>query len=186
MVDIWNELYVVLTGIFSCLSMIGTLIIIITYISYPDLRSRGRHFLVFLSVVDFLTAFGNMLGVIWTTDPKSFSDAYCKAHPAITTFSSVSSNLWNLCIAFFLYVTLVRGLQHVTNQLRIGFHVICWTIPSKFNVPSDFSYHIQAGALDIQYRYFKGSLSAEICGGLKNEIRCTHARTNEHPYNAFL
>ncbi len=27
---------------------------------------------------------------------------------------------------------------------------------------------------------------SEICTGLKNEIGCTHARTNWDPYNAFL
>lgn len=129
--EIMNTLYVVLTGIFSTLSMIGTMIIIITYIYYPEIRSRGRHFLVYLSVADFLTAFGNLLGVIWTTDPHSFSDAFCEASPAITAFSSVSSYLWNVCMAVYLYLTLVKGYHHLVHKLKMMSHSICWLVPSK-------------------------------------------------------
>ncbi len=76
--EVMNSVYVVLSGIFSVLSIFGTVTIISTYVCYPELRSRGRHFLVFLSAADFLTAFGNLLGVIWTADPDGFSEAFCK------------------------------------------------------------------------------------------------------------
>ena len=132
--EVMNTLYVVLTGIFSVLSMVGTTVIIFTYIHYPELRSKGRHFLVFISAVDFLTAFGVLLGVIWTSDPLSFPEAFCKASPIITAFSSVSSYFWNVCMALYLYFTLVKGYHHLVKKLTIFSHMICWSIPGKLQV----------------------------------------------------
>ena len=129
--EIMNTLYVVLTGIFSVISMVGTTVIIFTYIYYPELRSKGRHFLVFISAVDFLTAFGVLLGVIWTSDPYSFTEAFCQASPIITAFSSVSSYFWNVCMALYLYFTLVKGYHHLVRKLTIFSHIICWSIPGK-------------------------------------------------------
>ena len=129
--EVMNTLYVVLTGIFSVLSMVGTTVIIFTYLHYPELRSKGRHFLVFISAMDFLTAFGVLLGVIWTSDPQSFSEAFCKASPIITAFSSVSSYFWNVCMALYLYFTLVKGYHHLVKKLTIFSHIICWLIPGK-------------------------------------------------------
>ena len=103
--EVMNTLYVVLTGIFSVLSMVGTTVIIFTYIHYPELRSKGRHFLVFISVVDFLTAFGVLLGVIWTSDPLSFTEAFCKASPIITAFSSVSSSFLECMHGFYIFIS---------------------------------------------------------------------------------
>ena len=137
--EVMNILYVVLTGICSTFSMIGTLIIIIIYIYYSDLRTRGRHFLVCLSVADYLTAFGNFLGVIWTIEPDAFSDAYCKAIPAITAFSSVSSCLWNVCMAVYLYLTLVKGYHHLVTNLGIASHTVCWLTPSMYLYIVSFS-----------------------------------------------
>lgn len=129
--NVMNTLYVVLTGIFSVLSMIGTLFIIVTYVCYPELRSKGRHLLVFLSAADFCTAFGNLLGVIWTTQPNDISNAFCMASPAITAFSSVSSNLWNVCMSVYLYLMLVRGMHHLVGKLKMASHLVCWTVPGE-------------------------------------------------------
>ena len=129
--EVMNTLYVVLTGIFSVLSMIGTSVIIFTYVYYPELRSKGRHFLVFISAADFLMAFGVLLGVIWTSDTDAFTEAFCKASPIITAFSSVCSYFWNVCMAVYLYLTLVKRCHHLVKKFTIFSHVICWSIPRK-------------------------------------------------------
>ena len=165
--EVMNTLYVVLTGIFSALSMIGTVVIIVTYIYYPEIRSKGRHFLVFLSVADFLTAFGNLFGVIWTTNPNSFSDAYCKAGPAITAFSSVSSNLWNVCMAVYLYLSLVKGYQHSVRKLKVASHALCWMIPGEYRLHY-FKLYYSAKVITKMPRplyYGQGRIQDLISGG---------------------
>ncbi|CAG2206704.1 GPR157 [Mytilus edulis] len=57
--------YIILTAIVSSLSIFGGLGITFIYVLYKDLRTPGRRLLVYLSLMDALTAFGNILGVIW-------------------------------------------------------------------------------------------------------------------------
>ena len=126
-----NQTYFILTGIMSCLSVCGCLVTILTYIAFKDLHSTGRQHLVCLSFADLLTACGNIMGIVWALEKDSLRYEFCKAHSALTAFSSISSYLWNVCIAVFLYMCLVKDKQTFTVKLTIPFHVICWCIPSK-------------------------------------------------------
>jgi len=57
--------YVLLTTLTSCLSIVGCMLLIGADVAFRDLRSDGRRLLTWLSVADCLTAVGNLLGVIW-------------------------------------------------------------------------------------------------------------------------
>ena len=131
-----GDAYFVLTAIMSCLSLIGCLIIIMTYLAFHDLHTKGRQLLAYLTFADMLTAAGNIMGIAWAmgslaANSKLYSGALCKAHAALTAFSSISSFLWNVCIAVFLYITLVRTKHHKAGKLVKAFHAICWIVPGK-------------------------------------------------------
>ena len=132
------SVYFYLTAMMSVLSMIGCVIIILTYWLFPDLRTSGRQLLVYLSVADFLTALGNLIGIIWYALMRykmlteSQSDALCQSHSGLTIFSSISSFFWTVCIAIHLDVCIVRRNSYFATRLVCPFHFMCWVVPGRF------------------------------------------------------
>ena len=127
--------YFVLTAITSVLSMFGSVIILLTYLLSLDLRSPGRTLLVWLSIADFLTAVGNLNGIIWyiikeDLEPK-VSDILCNFHASLTIFSSISAFLWTVAIGIHLYISIVKSNTNLANKLVWIFHIICWLVPCK-------------------------------------------------------
>lgn len=111
----------------SCvLSILGSLLIIITYIVWRDLRTKARQIVVFLSVADFLTAVGYLYGSIQLFTDSSWD---CIAQSAVTTFANISSFLWTISIAIYIYMLIVKSDQNYGGQLMIGFHIINWGVP---------------------------------------------------------
>ena len=132
---ILGNMYFYLTAVTSILSIIGSLIIIACYVAFKDMRTVGRKLLVYLSVADFLTAFGNFLGIMWYYSRDGMSESgvkwFCEFHAALTFFSSISSFLWTVAIALHLYICVVKKDAHTADKLVPGFHVVCWVIPGK-------------------------------------------------------
>lgn len=127
--------YTVLTAVVSSLSMIGGLGITWIYIWYKDLRTPGRKLLVFLSLMDSLTAFGNVLGVIWLIHRDSTvihkSMAYCKIQSSLTIYSSISVFCWTVIMGVCLVFSIVRSLPSFTARYMKVFHIISWVLPGK-------------------------------------------------------
>lgn len=132
-----GRIYFYLTAIMSVLSMAGSVLIVITYRQFKELRTTGRQLLVFLSLVDFLTAFGNFMGIMWYIrrdymDART-SDILCNVHASLTFFSSVSSFLWTVAMAIHLYFCIVRLDSITADRLVPYFHMACWSIPGKMS-----------------------------------------------------
>uniref|UniRef100_A0A4W5Q7G7 G protein-coupled receptor 157 n=1 Tax=Hucho hucho TaxID=62062 RepID=A0A4W5Q7G7_9TELE len=116
----------------SCaLSFLGSLLIICTYIIWPDLRTTPRTLLVFLSVADFLSAGSYAYGV-WSVFESNSVD--CVVQGAISTFANTSSFFWTVSIAIYLYILIVKSNQSVADSFVLCFHVISWGIPLGITV----------------------------------------------------
>ncbi|XP_041375949.1 G-protein coupled receptor 157-like [Gigantopelta aegis] len=126
-------IYAAITGLTAILSMAGSSIIVATYIAYKDCRIFGRQLLAFLSVADFLTALGNLLGVVWFVWADSSvirrSMIYCKFQSALTIFSSIASFLWMVVIAFGLLLSIVLSKARVFESYGKFYHLVCWVLP---------------------------------------------------------
>ena len=116
----------VITMISCCLSMIGSCIIVITYLIWKDIRTQSRQHLVFLSVTDFLAALGFFYGIL--EDFRNNSPG-CIAQSGLTTFSNTSSFFWTVSIAVYLYITIVQSNAIFADRLTPVFHVISWGVP---------------------------------------------------------
>ncbi|XP_010873332.1 G-protein coupled receptor 157 [Esox lucius] len=111
----------------SCgLSFLGSLLIICTYILWPDLRSTPRKLLVFLSVSDFLSASSYAYGV-WMVFKSDSVD--CVVQGAISTFANTCSFFWTVAIAIYLYIFLVKSNRRLADSWVLYFHVVSWGIP---------------------------------------------------------
>lgn len=135
-------------GIAMCvLSILGALVIILTFIRWKDVRTMSRRLLVFISIADFFTAAGNLTGLAFNLDqPLSEGDGnltrnltvfemyhppFCVTQSFITTTSSLSSFFWTCILAWYLYLSLVH-IRPDTFRRPWHFalmHFIGWGIP---------------------------------------------------------
>ncbi|XP_071022796.1 G-protein coupled receptor 157 isoform X2 [Oncorhynchus clarkii lewisi] len=116
----------------SCaLSFLGSLLIIFTYIIWPDLRTTPRTLLVYLSVADLLSAGSYAYGV-WSVFESNSVD--CVVQGAISTFANTSSFFWTVAIAIYLYILIVKSNQRQADSFVLCFHVISWGIPLGITV----------------------------------------------------
>uniref|UniRef100_K1Q5D0 Uncharacterized protein n=1 Tax=Magallana gigas TaxID=29159 RepID=K1Q5D0_MAGGI len=127
-----DEIYAILTVCSSSLSIFGGVGIIIIYVYFKDLRTCGRKLLVYLSLMDALTAFGNILGVVWLlcragTTCRSVYESmeFCRLHASLTIFSSISSFLWMVIIGLVAVVTLSLGVIGYDKNIASW----CWIDP---------------------------------------------------------
>ncbi|XP_072306225.1 G-protein coupled receptor 157 [Eucyclogobius newberryi] len=111
----------------SCaLSFLGSSLIIVTYVAWPDLRTSPRRLLVWLSVSDWFSAVSYAYGAGKVFREDSVD---CVVQGAISTFANTSSFFWTVAIAVYLYVFIVRASKRDADRLVRGFHVVSWGVP---------------------------------------------------------
>jgi len=112
-----------------CFSVVGSFIIILSYVLWKDVRSPLRRLLVFLSISDFLTATGNLIGVAGVVGEQSNSNSMvCTLQSFISTCSSICSFLWTMSIAIYLYLVISKRHTLALKLIPL-FHMVCWGIP---------------------------------------------------------
>ncbi|CAG2247213.1 GPR157 [Mytilus edulis] len=118
----------------SLLSIIGGLLIIWSYSRITETQNRVRDLLVALTIADICIAFGNGVGGVqfYYLDSKQSlsSTAVCVGQSFITTSFSISSFLWILSIAMYLFRCVwIQEDPLLTRKTMIVVHVIIWGIP---------------------------------------------------------
>ena len=139
---------VYITIVSSCLSMIGCALIILTYILWHDIRTVARAIVVFLAIADFFTAAGYLFGAVVNyvnkqkhLDRSVYKDL-CSSQSFITTAFPISSFLWTIHLAVYLYVAIVNAKPNLAKRLVIVFHITGWGIPLLICVPALLTGHL--------------------------------------------
>lgn len=110
----------------SCvLSALGSSLLLCTHALCPELRTRPRQLLLYLSLADLLSALSYFYGVLQDFDRTSWD---CVLQGALSTFSNTSSFFWTMAIALYLYITIVRG-SPTGSGLLCCFHAVRWVLP---------------------------------------------------------
>lgn len=130
-----------LTILSSFLSVLGSGVIIVTYINLRCIQNFNRKLLLSLTIADLFTALGNLLGslrYIWLITGENgcervqISDSVCTTQSFVTTFSSMASFFWTTVIAVHIYLQIKRELSSMrTGLMLIGYQVLCWLVPGK-------------------------------------------------------
>lgn len=109
----------------SCvLSALGSSLLVATHALWPDLRSRARRLLLFLSLADLLSAASYFYGVLQDFSGPSWD---CVLQGALSTFANTSSFFWTVAIALYLYLSIVRALRGPrAGHLLWAFHIVRW------------------------------------------------------------
>lgn len=126
-----------LAGMTAILSMLGTTIIVLTYLLWKEIQSPSRRILVYISVADFFLAFGNLVGVL------TRSRTVCLVQSIVVTFSSLSSFVWTVFMAVYLYYSCSERKFISRGFLFCIFHVIGWGLP--FIITCIASYEAKLG-----------------------------------------
>lgn len=130
------------TMLSSIASMFGSFLIILTFLMWKDLRTIARAILVFLAIADFLTALGYVFGAVVYLESKGdyTSEAkyqyLCRFQSFMTTTFPISSFLWTMNLAIYLFVMIVLRKGQLAKKLVIPFHIIAWGIPLAICIPA--------------------------------------------------
>lgn len=133
--------YLAIPAIFSStLSCISSLIIVFSFWRWKDIRTGSRAIVSFLSIADFFTAFGYILGSLnyafnFNRKESNLFQNTCQIQSFITSSSSLSSFLWTSTLALYLFLTLVLQKCAFAHRLFPLFHVVNWSLPLLVCLP---------------------------------------------------
>lgn len=113
-----------------CCSMVSVImcsIVVITFISSPQLLCKRYHEIVFYGIAcDLVASIGGTLGL------HTEVNASCYTQWFLTNNFGLSSILWTLCILVELFQTM--KLMRTSRKQKIYFHVFCWGFPLVFTL----------------------------------------------------
>ena len=123
-----------LVGTMCLLSMLGCVTIMASFAAWRDIRTTSRKILLFLSVSDFLIAASNLVGIFIETDSEQKKkDNKCIIQSFFTNSVSISSFLWTLTLAIYLYLAIVKNKQSLGKRLLPFFHITNWFLGPVIN-----------------------------------------------------
>ena len=137
-----------ITIISSCLSMTGSALIILTFVIWRDIRTVARAIVVFLAIADFFTAAGYVFGAtVSLLNERNYFDGnlykyLCESQSFMTTMFPISSFLWTIHLAVYLYVAIVNAKPMVAKRLMVFFHVTGWGLPLLVCLPALLTSHL--------------------------------------------
>lgn len=129
-----NNINKALVSIMCVLSMLGSITIVASFAAWRDVRTTSRKILLFLSISDFLIAASNLVGsFIESGDEMKDKHKNCIIQSFITNSVSISSFMWTLTLAVYLYLAIVRNTQSLGKKLFPLFHITNWCLGPIIN-----------------------------------------------------
>ena len=137
----------IVSGITCSASIIGSLLIILSYICFKNLRTKVREILVHLSIADAGVATANLVGVAvyfdgyYTiecgpdghvyklTPPAVYIDDLCRTQAFFALYFTLSSIQWTVSLAIYLYFLLVHHGTYKARLFLACAYFFCYGIP---------------------------------------------------------
>lgn len=137
----------IVVGTTCVVSIIGASLIILTFVSYKDLRTLARQQLVNLSVADILVAGSHLFGLaalrvekydLWmdvqvnNTSPHTTNwtpPLACHVQASFTMFGTIASFLWSLALGFYMLMVIVLRRPDIARYLMLLYYPVCWLLP---------------------------------------------------------
>lgn len=115
----------ILSTIAASLSILGSLTIIITFCLWPDVRTKSRLMIVFISFGDLLVASSNIIGIFLNNDLIT-----CEIQATVNIAAILSSFFWTVYLSLYFYLTICKKITERTEKITMWlFHVTAWGIP---------------------------------------------------------
>ena len=124
------------------LSVLGSLLIMYTYLRWKDVRqSTVRVILFWLAVADLLSALGfvitSLLHYLYGHLDQDVYQGLCTANSIITTYFPKTAILWTVILAIYFVLTLVfKVTVRKKARMMLLFHLISWMAPLVVVLPA--------------------------------------------------
>jgi len=121
-----SELVTILCLVLAGISMLGSLFIIVSYISFPRLRSFAFQLVLMVSLADVLSSFAYMI-------TPSVAPSLCEFQGVLMTFSDLASLLWVGSIAFTIHRIFLHEHNFSLEQTHhLKYQCFCWGVSLVF------------------------------------------------------
>ena len=131
------------TSIVVCvLSIIGSLLIIFSYIVFKSIRSNVRCLLVNLSLMDFGVGCANLVGILYdyeshlrnSSDQSSriltdSAQRVCQAQAFFADWCTHSSIIWTILLPAYLYLLVTYQRSTHTKYVFLSFYIFGYGVP---------------------------------------------------------
>lgn len=135
----------VVVGITCVLSILGSFLIIASYILFKDIRTRARLILFHLSLMDLGVGMANLVGDAvrferfyvrnsTLVDPAYVPKIFCEGQAFFAEFCTISSILWTCILAVYMYFLAVEKNSSFMRIFIQSSHLICYGIPLMVTV----------------------------------------------------
>lgn len=127
----------------STISCFGSLLIILVYCMFKNLRSSAQKIITFLAIADLISAVGYIGGSInfvynFNVSKPSQCNVFvklCEVQASITSWSSLASFSWTLTLAFYFYLVMIYTKRPLASRLMPLYHILSWFLPLCIIVP---------------------------------------------------
>ena len=140
-------------GLTSALSIVGSLLIVLSYICFRDLRTKAREILTHISLMDLGVAVSNLVGIgvnfshyyddachhkynsaHHECNVSSLIDTLCVVQGAFATGFTIGSVLWTVCLAMYMYLLIsLKGTREAKLFVKAAY-VFCYLMPVGITV----------------------------------------------------
>lgn len=115
----------------SALSILGASIIILTFVIFKDIRTPARHIIVCIALSDLISSLSNCFGLFMNGKDEDF----CKMQSFIGSTFIMSSFLWTMLLAVYLYIVIVYEDPALGRKIIFPwFHIVSWFLPLVINI----------------------------------------------------
>ena len=131
-------------GVSCCLSILGSLLIILSYILFKKRRTRAREILLHISLMDLGVALANLIGLSVYFDKFYYKhhehvaahiDRLCRTQAFFASYCTMGSILWTITLAAFLYFVIIhRRKKQEASYFVWAAYLVCYGFPLFVNL----------------------------------------------------
>lgn len=127
----------------SSLSCLGSILIVLAFLLFRDLRTGAQKIITLLAIADFISAFGYIIGSgnflvhFGERDSRKCKvfEIVCEVQASVTSWSSLCSFGWTLVLAFYFYVVIVYDRKQLAVKCLPLHNIVAWGAPLLVIIP---------------------------------------------------
>ena len=134
-------------GVSCCLSILGSFLIILSFILFKNRRTRAREILLHISFMDMGVGLANLIGLSVYFDQyyppyqrdhnhdykyssvRPYIDGLCKAQAFFAAYFTLASILWTIALAGFLYFLIAHHKTRISIYFHRSSYIVCYLFP---------------------------------------------------------
>ena len=126
----------VVVGLVCALSIVGSLLIILSYICFKSRRTKAREVLVHISLMDLGVGLANIIGLSVYYDhyyfhgpAPTYIDNLCKTQAFFAAYATLGSVFWTISLMVYLYFRIVYSHTKLSLYYLRFCYVLCYGFP---------------------------------------------------------